>query len=146
VALKLRVLLFEDDPALQRLVSVLIERQGHEVLGYASPADFPVFHGEKCACRQGETCADMLITDHRMPNTTGLVFIRKQKSLGCKVARKTLLMSGSISRKEMEEALSLGCTVFPKPFRSEELTDWIKEAKRSVDPSRKLKEVSLLQR
>lgn len=116
MSLKLRVFLFEDDPALRRLISVLIERQGHEVLDYASPADFRVFHGEKCACGRGETCADMLITDQRMPATTGLGLIRQQKALGCKAARKTLLMSGSISGKEIEEALSLGCKVFPKPF------------------------------
>ena len=86
----------------------------------------------------------MLITDQRMPATTGLGLIRQQKALGCKAARKTLLMSGSISGKEIEEALSLGCKVFPKPFRSQELADWIEEVKGSVDPARKLMAYPLL--
>jgi DNA-binding response OmpR family regulator len=143
VALKLRVLLFEDDPSLLLLLSVLIKRQGHEVLEYSTPADSPVAHGKKCICRPGETCADLVITDHLMPEETGLNFIRQKKAIGCMAARKTLLMSGNLTDRETKEALALGCRVFPKPFRSQELMAWIAEVQGTVDPGRKLKQFPL---
>jgi DNA-binding response OmpR family regulator len=143
VALKLRVFLFEDDPSLRLLLSVLIRRQGHEVLEYPSPAGSPVAHKEKCICRPGETCADLVITDHLMPNATGLSFIQQKKAIGCMAARKTLLMSGNLSGGEKKEALALGCKVFSKPFRSQELMAWIAEVQGTVDPARKLMQFPL---
>jgi CheY-like chemotaxis protein len=85
---------------------------------------------------------DVLITDQRTPKMTGLDFIENQTRNGCKAIMKNkAVISGNWTKEECEQAKSLGCQIFNKPFRIEEISEWLDECEKSIDPNRKLAEL-----
>jgi len=51
---------------------------------------------------------------------SGLEFIERQKRMGCKV-QNTAVMSGRWTDGELEKSRKLGCQVFNKPFKIDEI-------------------------
>jgi hypothetical protein len=72
-----------------------------------------------------------------MPNTGGLELIENQIKHGCK-APNFALISGDWSEPELKRAQEIGCMTFSKPVRVGELTDWLFQCEKSVDPKREL--------
>jgi YesN/AraC family two-component response regulator len=75
-----------------------------------------------------------------MPNMTGLEFIEHQKSNGCKV-QNVAVMSGSWTGEEIEHAKSLGCHMFKKPFKIDEIEEWLNECEKKLDHNSKLSDI-----
>lgn len=131
--MKIRVMVFEDNLFLRSLISEFLARRGHEVVSYSDPTECPLLRDEPCM----KACADVLISDVYMPNMTGLQFIEHQLKKGCRIPH-IALMSGAWSPKEREYAKKIGCKIFDKPFRFEELGRWIDECEARINPSRVL--------
>ena len=137
--MKLRIFIFEDDPGLRRLLTFIFDQEGHEVLSFPDPGACPLYHDEKCQCPQDYPCGDILITDNRMPRMTGLEFIRRQVKNGCRgAALNKAVMSARWCHEDIREAEDLGCRILYKPFRVDDLKNWVRERALDIDPVRKL--------
>ncbi len=137
--MKLRVVVMEDDDDLRKLLAMILETMGHEVLAFADPGACPIYTRGECTCPTDALCGDILITDNRMPTMSGLEFIQRQIAAGCKgiVANKAV-MSSLLDEDDIAMARAIGCRVFSKPFQLAELQQWICERERSIDSARRL--------
>jgi len=126
---KLRALLFEDDPVLRELLTLLLQTRGFDVHAYSEPLHCPVYtQGGSCGCPDGVACSDLLITDVEMPRVTGLQMLADQFGRGCRTdVRNVAVMSGGWTEQRREEARELGCRTFDKPFDVRELDRWLGE-------------------
>ena len=109
-----RVLIAEDDLAVQNFVRRALEHRGHEVAA--------VDDGVRALETLNDKSFDLLITDIVMPGLDGI-------GLALKVARDypklpVLLMSGySAERQRAHNLEELICRVVPKPFTLKEICD-----------------------
>jgi predicted AAA+ superfamily ATPase len=75
-----------------------------------------------------------------MAKMSGLKLIKKQLEGGCKGATQNKLVLSTSARKsrEFSFAKELGCKVLMKPFKISEISAWIDECEKKIDPNRKL--------
>lgn len=137
--MRLRIIIFEDDPLSRELLLRSIGQLGHEVLAFPDPLACPLYTRDDCSCSQQHPCGDLLISDNRMPRMTGLEFVRRQAEQGCKgAAVNKALISGAWTDAQRLEAQRLGCKILGKPFSPTELLAWIREREASINPHRQL--------
>jgi two-component system response regulator AtoC len=134
---RLRVLVFEDNELIRSVLWRILEKRGYEVFTFPDPDSCPLYLAPTCPCPGDEACADIIITDIRMPKTSGLEFIENQLKKGCKV-KNIGLMSSTWVDYEVECAQRLGCLAFPKPFNLNELNEWFDDCEKNVDTNRVL--------
>jgi CheY-like chemotaxis protein len=140
--MKLRVVIFEDNEAFRTTISSMLEMRGYEVFSYSEPLLCPVYLDRECP--HEHPCMDVLLTDSRMPNMTGLDFIENQTRYGCKaIVGNKAVISGVWTDEELERAKRLGCRIFEKPFALNEINKWLDECEERIDPNRKLSDFSL---
>jgi hypothetical protein len=72
-----------------------------------------------------------------MPFMKGIEFLEKQLSKGCKV-KNLALMSGDLTPEDQQRAESLGIRVFKKPFGLREIDQWVDDAEKEIQPTRRL--------
>jgi len=137
--IRLRIFVFDDDPAITRLLQIMLSYKGHQVLTFPDPTACPVYNKTDCSCPQEFPCADVIITDIMMPNQSGIDMLRMQNERGCKaIAANKALMSASIDRELEATARELGCYFLKKPFRINELNKWLDECSGRIPPDRQL--------
>lgn len=140
--LKLRAFVFDDSEELRSLISSILETRGYEVLSFSEPTHSPIYLACECQCSRDNPCGDIFITDINMPNMTGLEFIENQLRNGCKaILQNKAVMSGGWTEAELEQAGKLGCQIFNKPFRLEELIRWLDECEKRIAPARVLSDL-----
>jgi CheY-like chemotaxis protein len=139
IAMQLRVLVFEDEIAIRRPICAFLMSHGYEVFGYPSPTACALVSEHKCECPREHACADILITDMRMPEMTGLELIRLMAVKGCVVPpQNKIVISTATTPEQREEFVALGCHFLPKPFQLDALLDVVKACAKNVSPDRKL--------
>jgi CheY-like chemotaxis protein len=140
--MKFRAIVIDDNEEVRSIISSIMELRGYEVVSSPEPPVCPVYLDSECECPYEHECMDVLITDQRTPKMTGLDFIENQTRNGCKAIMKNkAVISGNWTKEECEQAKSLGCQIFNKPFRIEEISEWLDECEKSIDPNRKLAEL-----
>ncbi|MBL8843953.1 MAG: PAS domain S-box protein [Planctomycetes bacterium] len=116
-----RLLLLDDEPALERAVKRNLERLGYVVSSFSVAADaFAEFvrHPDRF---------DVVLTDYEMPGCNGLTFARRIRSLRADLP--ILLLSGYLRPEVLEEAKRLDISrVLPKPISGNDLSAAIDEA------------------
>lgn len=136
---KRRVLIFEDDGTILMLLSSFFSKMGYEVFAYPEPIDCPLYSEGAEYCVKNEPCADLLITDYRMPKMNGTELLQVQHQRGCKLdIRNKALISGFLDEEIEALAKEMGCRVFKKPFDLSELSTWVSECETRVDISQPL--------
>jgi len=139
---KVRIFVFEDNDTLRSVISILLEKRGYEVMSFPEPGLCPLRLDRGCQCPQGQACADIIITDLNMPNMTGLELIENRLQNGCRV-RNRAVMSAGWKDTERDQAKRLGCQIFEKPFKFDELNSWLDECGEGIAPNRQLSDLPI---
>jgi DNA-binding response OmpR family regulator len=138
--MKLRIIVLDMDEGMRDLVTTIAQNKGHEVLALPEPINCPLYSDLDCCCSQNLACGDLMIISNRTAKMSGLKLIKKQLEGGCKGATQNkLVLSTSVrENREFSFAKELGCKVIMKPFKISEISEWIDECEKKIDPNRKL--------
>jgi len=128
----IRVFIFDDDELIRMTLSSYLHQEGYEVAAFQQPDHCPLYFSDDCVCPKDQGCTDVIITDLNMPGTSGVKFIQRQFSYGCKV-KKIAVMSGDWGDPALDIARDLGCKIFKKPFSILEIKKWLDEVRRSIE-------------
>jgi two-component system cell cycle response regulator len=115
-ARRARVLLAEDDRAVRRLLEVLLERAGYEVISAADGLE-----AMKLAL---STPVDIVVTDEMMPNLSGHEFCRFLRSSQTLSHLPVILLS-ALERKETDQELERVDAFLAKPVSGKVLAECI---------------------
>jgi DNA-binding NtrC family response regulator len=86
-----------------------------------------------------KACADIIITDFRMPQINGIELLNHQTSRGCAIdINNKAVISGDLPEVHMDNISKLAGTFFKKPFSLEELYAWTQECLSRIDLSEPL--------
>ena len=132
-----RAVVFEDELWIRELLWDVFDQRGYEVFKFPDPGLCPLHAAERCPCPGGTLCADVIISDLRMPNVNGLDFLEALRTKGCQKPRFAMT-SGYWTDAEVERARQLGCKVFIKPFQLSEITQWLEEIEPLIVRDRQL--------
>ena len=138
--MKLRIIVLDMDKSTRDLISIIAQKKGHEVVALSEPVVCPLYSDLDCSCSQEHACGDLMIISNRMAKLTGLHLIKKQIEGGCKGAsqNKLVLTTSANKAEEFSYAKDLGCKIMMKPFRVQEISSWIDECEKNIDPNREL--------
>ena len=131
---KLRIIVFEDDPALATMLEHAFLHTRHDVHIFADPTDHLVCHDHEAPCPPDKPCAEVILSDHMMPNITGIDLLLHQKKRNCKIAdTNKAIMTGAVIGTELKVTIEkLGCQMFKKPFKVAEILKWVDECAERV--------------
>ena len=132
-----RALIFDDQPEIRQVLWEIFDGRGYEVFTFPHPDSCPLTHENHCLCSEEQTCTDVILADLNMPVQSGLVFLEEQIKKGCR-CHHFALMSGVLSPQDIARAKELGIRVFIKPFTIAEITAWLDEIEKKIDPERNL--------
>jgi CheY-like chemotaxis protein len=136
---KPRAVVFDDEAIILDVFRTFLTRRGYEVLTYHEPTACPLYQDHAGGCAELVPCADIIITDFKMPQMDGVELLRRQSRRGCSVdARNRAIISGGDESEIQSEVGELGCAFFRKPIRFEELSRWLGECEQRMDLSQPL--------
>ncbi len=132
---KRRVILVDDETIILVVLRNFFEMRGYEVLALAEPTVCPVY-GENASCSALAPCADLLITDNKMPRMSGLELLAAQAQRGCRLTpRNKALLSGYLEPEDRERLEALGSAHFQKPVEFLDLGSWVDGCEERMDLS-----------
>ena len=132
-----RILIFEDNQILREMFWLFLDKKGCEVFAFFKPKAFNCHLNRECMCPQNETCADIIISDYSMPETTGTELIQELLRKRCKIKHYAIL-SGTWSTMQRQDAKALRCKLFWKPIPLGDISAWMDTCVRQLDPNRTL--------
>ncbi|MFZ2196302.1 MAG: response regulator [Thermodesulfovibrionales bacterium] len=131
---KPRVIIFNDDTMLLELLEFYFDRWGYEVFSYQTPIVCSAG-----SCKSLASCADLVISDFKMPQMTGIELFQLQAQRGCRIDRKMkAIMSDYADGALLKQCKDLGYRFFGKPFDYSELYTWVSECEKHFDLSNQL--------
>ncbi len=102
-----RVLVIDDEPKMQRVLEILIQRMGHEVICASN--------GEQALALLLSSPADLIISDLRMPGISGIELLRRLRDQNNDVP--VIIMTAYGTVETAVEAMKLGaCEYIVRPF------------------------------
>src|SRR5580765_4534573 len=126
-----KILVVDDEPSMRELLSIMLHKEGYEVLAAESRA--------KAAAVLAKASVDMVITDVKLPDGDGIEILRHVKAASPETA--VIVMTAFGSTSTAVAALKLGAHDYlTKPFDVEEL----KIVVRGALEKRQLEEENLL--
>jgi DNA-binding response OmpR family regulator len=112
------ILVVEDDPAIRRLVKMVLERERYQV-DVASD-------GVEAVLKLGLTDYDVIILDLMMPNLDGFSFMSTLAEHDPERLRNVIVTSAASPAVIRERMRGQPFDVLPKPFDIRKLTDLVK--------------------
>jgi two-component system, NtrC family, response regulator PilR len=126
-----RILVVDDERSMRELLAIVLKREGHEVL--------LAEHGRGALAALERGPVDLLISDIKMPDMTGIEVLRGAKALDPTI--EAVMMTAFASQDSAIEALRLGaCDYLIKPFD----VDALKVKVRERLESRRLRQENVL--
>ncbi|NIQ09844.1 MAG: response regulator, partial [Gammaproteobacteria bacterium] len=125
---KLKIIIIDDDPAINLLLETALSKLGHDVLTFSDPAACPLAQKETYTCSQDLLCADVILTDIVMPNMSGIDLLKLQEERGCRILKENKAFISATTKDEHFEAIAeLGYKHFVKPFKLVDIVAWLGE-------------------
>ena len=125
------VLLVDDDPAMRRILSKWLEKDGYSVRA--------VSDGREAIAAIEQECPDFLITDWEMPHVDGLELCRRVRAMDLPGYVYTLFLTVKSAPAEMIEGLEIGADDFlSKPVGQGELLARMRAGARILELERRL--------
>jgi DNA-binding NtrC family response regulator len=111
---KFKLLVVDDERDVLQVVLDILQESGYEAVGTASATD--------ALQKVKRQKFDGLVLDVYMPEMSGMLFHAKLRLIDAELARRTIFMSGYVSRDELREHLIGKPSFLEKPFKAEQLT------------------------
>lgn len=113
------IVVVDDEPAIVRMCVQVLKSKGHTVTGFTR-ADEALGH-------LNVTPTDLLVVDYKMPELTGLEFIKKAWQV--RPGMRVVMITAHGTREVMAKASETGVqTIVLKPFTPGELADGVAKA------------------
>jgi two-component system, NtrC family, response regulator PilR len=113
-----RILVVDDERSLRELLAIVLRREGYEVL--------LAENGEAALAALGRGAVDLLISDIKMPDMSGVDVLRAAKAADAGLP--AIMMTAFASTETAVEAMRLGaCDYLVKPFDVDELKLKVRE-------------------
>ena len=112
------IVVLDDEPSIVQMCVAVLQSQGHAVKGFTKATD-ALTHLE------GEA-ADLLVVDYKMPELTGIDFIKRAWAL--RPDMRVVMITAHGTREVIARANDTGVNVVLKPFTPGELTKGIAQA------------------
>lgn len=136
---KPRIIVFDDDVVIVNMLENILVARGYDVLSYTEPVVCPLYERSADSCAKLEPCADVIITDFKMPIMNGLEMLQRQTQRGCKLdIRNKIIMSGHLTENDHQIIKDLECLFLQKPFTKAELSALLSECEKRFDLSQSL--------
>lgn len=117
------VIILDDNEIIRAVLKRLLEAQGYSVWTFSCPADFLSAVCDRFApCERA--CADVLLSDVKMPGETGIELLQHLRCKPCMINRMGLI-SGCWTEDMREHAKSLEVPAFDKPADLDRLLSWM---------------------
>jgi FixJ family two-component response regulator len=133
-----RVVIYDDDDAILSVLKIFFSRRGYEVCTYLSPV---ICSNENRFdnCGGLRPCADIILSDYKMPGMTGIELFQHQALRDCPLdISMKAIMSGYSDNEIAVQCKDLGVKFIRKPFTFFELSDWLGGRERLFDLSEPL--------
>jgi diguanylate cyclase (GGDEF)-like protein len=128
-----QVVVVDDDPAIRRLVRLLLKRGGYESVEFGT--------GEEARAQLPKLAWDLAILDRKLPDMDGVVLCQQLKADPELRNRYIIMLTGEDDQEDKIQGLDLGADDYvTKPFQYPELMARIRAAKRIVDLQKELME------
>jgi len=123
---KRRAIIFDDNESVLTFFRDYFVLLNYEVLAFREPSVCPLYAADAQSCTRKHPCADIVITDYRMPHMNGADLLRAQLQRGCRLpAANKALLSGDIDRDLVDSITSLGFAFFHKPVMLDRMAAWV---------------------
>lgn len=114
-----RVLVIDDEPAIHKLLQIILEHEGFQILGME----------ERREARRtvAQSKPDVIILDIMMPEVDGFEILKMLKEDAMTRDIPILVLTVRILREDREKAMALGADLYmTKPFDPSELVDAVR--------------------
>jgi FixJ family two-component response regulator len=136
---KRRAVVIDDEEIIVNLLKEYFLIRNYEVFSYTSPVVCPLRDENWNLCNTDYPCADVIITDFKMPRMTGLGLLQEQFRHGCKLTTENkAVMSGHLDEESYRKIKQLGYAFFQKPLDFIKLSIWLDDCEKRVDLSQPL--------
>ena len=110
------ILVLDDEPALTKLLVIILEQQGYTVRGFTNPLE--------ALGALSDFTPDAIISDVSMPLMGGLEFCRRVRSIEGLEGIPVIFLSALAERRDVREGMNVGADDYlTKPFQREELLE-----------------------
>jgi two-component system response regulator PilR (NtrC family) len=107
-----RILIVDDEPSMREMLRIVLRREGYDVV--------VAVNGREAIERLQNESIDLLLSDIRMPDVSGVEVLRTAKQLNPEIV--AFMMTAFASTDTAVEAMRLGAVdYFTKPFSVDEL-------------------------
>lgn len=140
-----RVIIYDDDVPVLNLLKAFLTRRGYEVLAFHEPVICPIYEKLAACCENIYACADMTITDFRMPRMNGIELLQYQSERNCKIdIRNKAIISANIGDENLKVIEKMGCSFMNKPFSLAKLSDWLDGCENRIDLSQPVGDLQII--
>lgn len=122
--MKPTVLIFEDSDILSSTLQYIFNERGYEVFAFPNTIMCPVDDSAKHSCPLDTACADIIISDVKIPTESGIELIKERQQKGCKIQNRAF-MSVDWTYPGLTYAQKIGGHIFHKPFNIKKMIKWL---------------------
>jgi len=124
--MSLKIKIFAKDSSVIKLLTLILEKKGHQVEVSTDDYSCPSCIRETCTCPSGMACADAVIINTRKPVLETLPILKEQAEKGCKLTKsKKVIMSSFFTDEQNEAIQSMGYPTIKKPFSMSKIDEWL---------------------
>lgn len=140
-----RVIIYDDDVFVLNMLKDFLTRRGYEVLGFNEPVICPIYEKLAACCENAHPCADITISDFKMPRMNGIQLLEYQSERHCKIDIKNkAIISAYIDNENLKIIEEMGCAFFNKPFSLAEISGWLDGCADRIDLSQPVGDLQII--